>query len=56
MDITVQQQQHGSDRSERMQTRIMGQEEYNLFLAVLFADEELEIYDYNRVIAWIDRP
>ncbi len=27
-----------------------GQEEYNLFLAVLFADEELEIYDYNRVI------
>ena len=27
-----------------------GQEEYNLFLAVSFADEELEIYDYNRVI------
>ncbi len=27
-----------------------GEEEYNLFLAVLFADEELKIYDYNRVI------
>ena len=27
-----------------------GKEEYNLFLAVLFSDQELEIYDYNRVI------
>ena len=27
-----------------------GEEEYNLFLAVLFADEELKIYDYNRLI------
>lgn len=27
-----------------------GDEEYNLFLAVLFSDQELEIFDYNRVI------
>ena len=27
-----------------------GQEEYNFFLAVLFSDQELEIFDYNRVI------
>lgn len=27
-----------------------GEEEYNLFLAVLFSDQELEIFDYNRVI------
>ena len=27
-----------------------GAEEYNLFLAVLFSDQELEIFDYNRVI------
>ncbi len=27
-----------------------GTEEFNLFLAVLFADEDLEILDYNRVI------
>lgn len=27
-----------------------GDEEYNLFLAVLFSDQELEIFDYNRVV------
>ena len=27
-----------------------GNEEYNYFLAVLFSDQELEIYDYNRVV------
>ena len=27
-----------------------GAEEYNLFMAVLFSDQELKIYDYNRVV------
>ena len=27
-----------------------GEEEYNLFMAVLFSDQELKIYDYNRVV------
>ena len=27
-----------------------GDEEYNLFMAVLFSDQELKIYDYNRVV------
>ena len=27
-----------------------GTEEYNLFMAVLFSDDQLKIYDYNRVI------
>ncbi len=27
-----------------------GEEEYNFFLAVLFPDDELKIYDYNRVV------
>ncbi|MAK47003.1 MAG: hypothetical protein CMI24_07095 [Opitutae bacterium] len=27
-----------------------GDEEYNYFLSVLFSDQELEIYDYNRVV------
>ena len=27
-----------------------GEEEYNFFLAVLFSDKQLKIYDYNRVI------
>ena len=28
-----------------------GNEEYNYFLAVLFSDEQLKIYDYNRVVS-----
>ena len=27
-----------------------GNEEYNFFMAVLFPDDQLEIFDYNRVV------
>lgn len=31
-----------------------GSEEYNFFMAVLFADDQLKIYDYNRVVRDLD--
>ena len=38
------------ERRKKQNPDHTGDEEYNLFLAVLFSDQELEIFDYNRVI------
>ncbi len=39
----------GSQRKEK-NPQHDGTEEYNFFMAVLFPDDQLEIYDYNRVV------
>ena len=39
----------GNNKKEKNPQHI-GTEEYNYFMAVLFPDDQLEIYDYNRVV------